>query len=213
MAGSLDWQLWSNETGACITTYGDNPAFSATWDETGSGADLLARAGLVWQKPAAYTTFGTITAEFAETKTGTGGGFSYVGIYGWSLPPTAGSSDGCVEFYIVDDSFNTMPVNPGGTTKMGTATIDGGEYILYTRTTPGTGGNNCNLPSGQTWTQFYSVRETARSCGQISITDHFNAWAMAGMNLGNLQEAQLLVETGGGDGNIDFTTASVTATQ
>lgn len=104
-----------------------------------------------------------------------------------------------------------MPVNPGNTVMTGTATIDGGDYILYTRQTSGTGGSNC--PGVSTWTQFYSVRETARTCGQISVTDHFNAWAAAGMTLGNLQEAQILVETGGGDGSAAFTTAVVTATQ
>jgi endo-1,4-beta-xylanase len=201
-AGSQDWTIWSNTSPGCITTYGTTPAFSASWDNAG---DFLARLGLQWNDPQPYTTYGTITADFAEEKMGTAGPFSYIGIYGWSLNP-------CIEFYIVDDSYNGMPVNPGDTTNMGTATIDGGDYILYTRPTTGTGGNNCGA-SFTEWTQFYSVRKTARTCGQITITDHFNAWAMAGMTLGNLQEAQVLIETGGGSGSIDFTTASVTATQ
>jgi hypothetical protein len=180
-----------------LTTY-STPAFSASWNNTN---DFLAREGLSWnQKP--YTSLGTVTAQFAETKSGGGGGFSYIAIYGWSVSP-------CIEWYIVDDSFNKMPVNPGQTTKMGTATIDGGMYTLYTRPTSGTGGSRC--PGVSNWTQFYSVRQTARTCGQISITDHWNAWANAGMTLGSMLEASILVETGGGMGSIDFTTASVTA--
>jgi hypothetical protein len=197
-AGSLSWTLWSNGSGGCLTSYGTTPAYSASWANTG---DFLARGGLDFnQKP--LSSLGTVTAEFDETKTGSGGGFSYIGIYGWSVSP-------CIEWYIVEDSYNKMPVNPGSTTKMGTATIDGGTYTLYTRPTQGTGGSRC--PGVNSWTQFYSIRQSARTCGQISITDHFNAWAAAGMTLGSLLEAKILIETGGGTGNIDFTTASVTA--
>jgi hypothetical protein len=88
-------------------------------------------------------------------------------------------------------------------------TIDGGTYTLYTRMTTGTGGSAC--PGVSSWIQFYSVRQTARHCGQISISQHFMAWTAAGMNLGNMLEASVLVETGGGIGSIDFTTASVSA--
>jgi hypothetical protein len=87
--------------------------------------------------------------------------------------------------------------------------IDGGTYTLYTRPTNGTGGSKCSGVSS--WTQFYSVRQTARSCGQISITEHFKAWAAAGMTLGKMDQAQILVEVGGGSGSIDFAMANVTA--
>ena len=50
-----------------------------------------------------------------------------------------------------------------------------------------------------------------RTCGQITISDHFKAWAAAGMTLGNMDQAQILVETGGGSGSIEFPVASVTA--
>lgn len=129
------------------------------------------------------------------------------------MPTSSTDATDCHEFYIVEDSYNKMPVNPGGEiTLEGTATIDDGVYNLYKRTTNGTGGSNC--PGVDTWVQYYSIRQTARTCGQISVTDHFNAWGMNNMTLGgNLQEVQLLVETGGGVGSIDFTTASVTTTQ
>ena len=199
-AGSLNWTIWSNGSGGSITTY-STPAFSASWNNSG---DFLARLGLQWNDSKTYDQYGTITAQFAYTKTGTGGGYSYIGIYGWSVSP-------CVEWYIVDDSFNTMPVNPGNTTNNGTANIDGGTYILYSRPTSGTGGSKCTGVSS--WTQFYSVRKTARQCGQISISQHFSAWANANMPLGKMDQAQILVEVGGGSGSIDFSTANVTTTQ
>ena len=61
------------------------------------------------------------------------------------------------------------------------------------------------------WAQYYSIRNTARTCGQISVTEHFKAWAAAGLPLGKMDQAQILVEVGGGQGSIDFTTASMTA--
>jgi endo-1,4-beta-xylanase len=198
-AAGLNWSVWTNASAGTITTY-TVPAFSASWNNSG---DFLARLGLEWGNSGkTFDQFGTIAAQFAETKSGTGGGYSYIGIYGWSMNP-------CIEFYIVDDSYNRMPVNPGTTTNKGTATIDGGTYTLYTRPTSGTGGSRCSGVSS--WTQFYSVRQTARQCGQISITEHFKAWAAAGMTLGSMLEAKILVEVGGGVGSIDFTTASVTA--
>ncbi|MET0791049.1 MAG: glycoside hydrolase family 11 protein [Polyangiaceae bacterium] len=198
-AAGLDWTIWSNGSGGSITTY-DVEAFSAAWNNSG---DFLARTGLQWNASKTYDAYGTITAQFAAKKTGTGGGYSYIGIYGWSVSP-------CVEYYIVDDSYNKMPVNPGSTTNKGTAMIDGGTYTLYTRATTGTGGSKC--PGTSSWTQYYSVRQTARDCGQISITEHFKAWAAAGMPLGKMDQAQILVEVGGGSGSIDFSVASISAT-
>ena len=98
-----------------------------------SSGDFLARIGLQWQRHKAYDALGTVTADFSETKSGGGGGYSYIGIYGWSVNP-------CIEWYIVDDSYNKLPVNPGSTTNKGTVTIDGGTYNLSTRPTTGTGG-------------------------------------------------------------------------
>jgi endo-1,4-beta-xylanase len=198
-AAGLSWSIWSNGTGGSITTY-SLPAFTAAWNNSG---DFLARMGLEWGSSGrSLAQLGTVAAKFAETKSGTAGGFSYVGVYGWSVNP-------CIEWYIIDDSYGRMPVNPGNTINKGTVTIDGSPYTLYTRPTSGTGGSRC--PGVSSWTQFYSVRQTARQCGQISVSDHFKAWAAAGMTLGSVLEAKVLIEVGGGIGSIDFTTANVTA--
>jgi len=199
-SGNLAWQLWANGSGGSITTY-STPAFSASWSNSG---DFLARLGEEWGNSGkTYDQYGTITAQFAETKTGSGGSFSYIGIYGWSTNP-------CIEWYIVDDSFGKMPFTPYNSSQKGTATIDGETYKLYSNPTNGTGGSRCNLSS---WTQFWSVRQTARACGQISITSHFDAWKAASMALGTLLEAKVLVEVGGGSGSIQFSDADVTTTQ
>jgi Glycosyl hydrolases family 11 len=202
--GNLAWDIWSNTGEGELTTY-DVPAFSASWDEAGG---YLGRLGFEWggfgETPGPYETHGVITAYYAANKTGTAGTYSYVGMYGWSTEP-------CVEWYVVDDSYNTMPINPGNTTKMAEVDIDEGTYIMYTRPTTGSGGTRCD--GVNEWIQYYSVRTTSRRCGQISLTEHFDAWKGLGMPLGNLLEAKILVEVGGGTGRVDFPVANVTTTQ
>ena len=173
----------------------------ATWNNNG---DFIGRIGLQWNDTKTYDQYGTIAAQFSYTKSGTAGGYSYIGIYGWSTNP-------CVEYYIIDDSFGTFPFNAYGMTQKGTATIDGEVYKLFSGTTTGTGGSRCGSVSS--WSQFWSVRQKARQCGTISITEHFNAWKTAGMTLGKMDEAQILVEVGGGSGSVNFSTANVTTTQ
>ncbi len=199
-AGGLSWSLWSNAINgnSCITTF-NAKAFSARWNNSG---DFLARVGLEFSSPKPYTQFGTISAQFSYTKTGTGGGYSYIGIYGWSNNP-------CVEYYIVEDSYNNFPFNAYNATQKGTASIDGENYKLFSNNTNGSGGSRCSGVT--TWQQFWSIRQKARQCGTISITKHFDAWAAAGMTLGNMLEAKILVEVGGGVGSINFPVANVTA--
>lgn len=197
-SGNLAWSLWSNGTGPTMTTF-DTPAFRVTWGP--NSGDVLARLGLDFSDSGlTYDQYGPITAQFAETKSGTAGGYSYIGVYGFSTDP-------CVEFYIVDDSYSEMPIKPWSTASKGTVTIDGGSYALHSGTMASTGASTCR---GSSWHLFYSVRQTARTCGQISITQHFDAWKAAGMELGSLTEVAILAEVGGGTGSIDFPIAHVT---
>ncbi len=199
---NLGWEIWSNTSQGELTTY-DVPAFVATWNNSGG---YLGRLGFEWGRfgddPVPHDERGEITAQFVSRKTGSAGGYSYVGMYGWTTNP-------CVEWYVVDDSYNNMPINPGNTTNEGEVQIDGGAYIMYTRPTTGTGGTRC---SGLTnWMQYYSVRRTARACGVISLSEHFRAWQMLGMDMtGELLEAKILVEVGGGVGNGQLPIANVT---
>lgn len=202
-AGGLSWSLWSNtlSSSACITTFSTS-AFSARWNNNG---DFLARIGLEFGNAGkTYDQYGTIKADFAYKKTGAAGGYSYIGIYGWSTNP-------CVEWYIVDDRWGTMPFNAYNSTLKGTIQADGADYKIFSNKTNGTGGSRCSGVSQ--WDQFWSIRQAARQCGTITISDHFKAWDAAGMKMGGLLEAKILVETGGGTGSIDFPVATVTKSQ
>ena len=194
LSGGYSWTIWSSGTGGCMTPYGVGAAFKANWNNSG---DFLARVGLNLGSNRPFTQLGTLSADYAHTKTGTAGGYSYIGIYGWSVNPLH-------EYYIIDDWYGSRPSFAGD--KVGSFTVDGSSYDILTHTQvnqPAITGRN------ETFVQFWSLRATARQCGHISITEHFRAWAAIGLTLGNMVEAKLLAEAGGGTGSIDFTSATI----
>ena len=197
-SNGLNYGIWTNGVGGTITVFPDVRAFAASWSES---LNFLAHLGLDFRTAKPYTDYGTITANYVEKKSGTAGGFSMIGIYGWTHNP-------CVEWYINEDSWNGL-YGRGSVT----AVIDGETYYLSTVETTGTGGANA-CESGHTgpWTQMKSTRKTARQCGTVTVSDHFNAWAAQGWTLGTLRSVHINVEVGGGTGSIEFPVADVTTT-
>jgi hypothetical protein len=129
----LNYGIWTNGSGGTITVFGNAHAFATSWNES---QNFLAHLGLDFNTAKPYTSYGTITAQFSEIKSGTAGNFSMIGIYGWTHNP-------CVEWYINEDSYNGL-YGSGSVT----ATIDGAVYYLSTNTTTGTGGANaCEIRS------------------------------------------------------------------
>lgn len=192
--GSFGWSIWSSGSGGCITPYGTGAAFKATWNNSG---DFLAREGCSWNETKTYDKYGDITADYSYTKSGSAGGYSYIGIYGWSNSPL-------IEFYIVDDWYGNGPPTGGGT-QVGSFTQDGATYKIYKHQQV----NQPSIHGTQTFWQYFSVRQTARQCGHIDVSAHFKEWASLSLNLGVLNEAKLVVEAGGGSGSIDFHSASM----
>jgi len=195
----LNYGIWTNGVGGTITVFPGVQAFAATWDES---LDFLAHLGLDFRTAKPYTDYGTITANYVENKSGTAGGFSMIGIYGWMHNP-------CIEYYINEDSWNGL-YGRGSVT----AVIDGETYYLTTAQTTGTGGANA-CESGHTgpWTQLHSIRRVARQCGTVTVSDHFKAWEAQSWTLGTLMSVHINVEVGGGTGSIEFPVAQVSTSQ
>jgi hypothetical protein len=194
----LNYGIWTNGDGGSITVFPDVRAFSASWSES---KNFLAHLGLDFRTNKAYTAYGTITANYVEKKSGTPGGFSMIGMYGWMHNP-------CIEWYINEDSWNGL-YGRGNVT----AVIDGETYYLSTVTTTGTdGANACESGHTGSWTQLKSTRKTARQCGTVTVSDHFKAWEAQGWTLGSLRSVHINVEVGGGTGTIEFPVADVTTT-
>ncbi|HEY0465774.1 MAG TPA: glycoside hydrolase family 11 protein [Polyangiaceae bacterium] len=202
VGGGYGYELWASGTGSgCMNVYGVDANFSATWTNV---EDFLARIGLGFDRTKTHDKIGTISADFAETKTGGEKGLVYVGIYGWTVDPLR-------EYYILDDWGSTKPagIASDGTPRdnVGTITVDGAVYDVWKKTRtnkPAITGDN------KTFDQYFSIRQTARQCGHISVSEHFSKWIGLGLQLGNLVEAKLLLEAQDTSGSIEFTTAAVT---
>ena len=206
----LGYETWDENgtTGkASFIWYGQNrgggAAFKAEWGDADDASkrpkDFLARVGYFWNQGNPHTSYGNIYCGFNFNISGRyRGNFSYIGIYGWTRNPT-------VEYYIVENSFGNAWNDHAGYisnlnkdtiqgTDMGSYTLDGSVYNVYrkARTGPSIEGNNTSF------TQFFSVRQTARTSGTVSISEHFREWEKLGMNLGtNMYECKWKVEVGG----------------
>ena len=189
------WYMWYSGSNGCMTPR-DDGAFRATWNDSG---DFLARMGLFFGETNTFEDYGTIGADLAFKKSGSGGNYSFIGVYGWSNEPL-------VEYYIVEDSYGNGPAVPFATQQRGQFDLDGASYRVYT----GTKTNQPSIHGNATFQQVFSVRQSPRQCGHVSISEHFRRWQGMGINLGKMYEARVLVEAGGGSGSIDFTTAYVT---
>jgi hypothetical protein len=198
--GGQDWFLWYTGGSGCMTSFENNlaGAFTAQWNNP---TDFLARSGFWFDETQTFDELGEIAADMSFTKQGSAGGFSFIGIYGWTLDPL-------VEYYIVEDSYGNGPAQPFNTQQRGSFNMDGGQYNIYS-------GARVNLPSiigDANFTQVLSVRQSPRQCGHVSISEHFRQWESMGIPLGLAKEAKILVEAGGGNGSITFNHANVTVT-
>ncbi|MDR1868545.1 MAG: glycoside hydrolase family 11 protein [Treponema sp.] len=171
-------------------------AFRAEWNYPN---DFLGRVGYFWNEGRPYTYYKNLYCDFEYTRSanGTGGDYSYIGIYGWSKNPL-------IEYYIVEDWYGSGIIRPsvmgGGATKKGEFDVDDATYFIY----QGTRNNQPSIEGTATFKQYFSVRQTRRQSGTISITEHFKEWEKIGLKLGNnMYEAKFLIEAGGGKGWFD----------
>jgi endo-1,4-beta-xylanase len=199
--GGFGYELWAEGGGTgCMTVHGVGAAFSAEWNDV---EDFLARVGLDFDQTRTHDQIGTIYAEFSETHSGSEEGLTYVGIYGWTTNPLR-------EFYILEDWGAEKPAgfSSDGTPRdeVGTIEVDGETYDVWKKTRenkPAITGDN------MTFDQYFSIRRTARKCGRISVSEHFNKWEEFDLPLGNLYEVKLLAEAQFNSGSISFTSATV----
>ena len=182
------YEIWYQGGNNSMTSY-DNGTFKASWSGTN---DFLARVGFKYDEKSTYEDVGPIDAYFNWKKSGSAGGYNYIGIYGWTVDPL-------VEYYIVDDWYNKPGAYLGQ--KKGEFTVDGDTYEIYQNTRV----QQPSIKGTQTFPQYFSVRKSARSCGHIDVTAHFKKWESLNMQMGKMYEAKVLVEAGGGSGSFDVT--------
>ncbi|MCJ1441274.1 MAG: hypothetical protein MMC23_001760 [Stictis urceolatum] len=129
--------------------------------------------------PSPITYSGTFSAS----------GVGLLSVYGWTTNPL-------VEYYIMEDPIGY----PTQGTQKGTVTSDGATYAIWEH-------QQVNQPSIQgtsTFNQYISIRQSPRTSGTVTVQNHFDAWAKAGMDLGTQNYQVIAVESwdGSGTGNI-----------
>lgn len=179
------FEQWSGGGNQSMTYY-DNGTFKANWS---NNQDYLARVGFRYGDNGAGVDHKTkhYTVDYKYTKTGTAQ-YGYIGVYGWTVNPQ-------VEYYIVDDWYSKPNENYIGK-KFGEITVDGATYTIHAylrQREPSKTGTS-------TFLQIFSVRQTARQCGHIDISAHFNKWD----ELFTGQTAQLNGSKGGGSTTLKF---------
>ena len=192
-------EMWREINKGSVTVFGDTAdcAFKADWNNSG---DFLVQVG--YYDGAAikkYTDLGEIYAVYNYSKTGNGGTYSYIGVYGWTKNPL-------IEYYIVDDTFS--PDGSGmfyGTEEIGSYTVDGVKYTLMEGQRLGAA---C-IEGMADFKQIFAVRSSYQTCGKINVTKHFKNWEKFGVNMGGLYSCKIQCEVGGGIGSIEYTCASM----
>jgi len=144
--------------------------------------------GFYWGNGAQYTEYKNIYADFDYTRSGRGtaGNYSYIGIYGRARNPSAAKDeDKLVEYYIVEDWFGNLwqedasliTTSTTSGSVLGNFTIGGAVYNVVRNVRI----QQPSIDGTKTFVQYFSIRQTPRQSGTISVTEHFKQWERMGL--------------------------------
>ena len=195
------YEIWAADTNQPSSmTLGDNGTFSTTWNCAGPSGNFLARRGIDMGSTKKFQEYGGITCDFDVSWSSSSSGNSRLCIYGWTRSPL-------VEYYIVEDWANWCPPNgqPGQGNVINQFNLDGSTYYIYKENR-----NSYTIDGNQPFVQYYSVRQTRRQSGTISVSKHFEQWENAGLQMGVMYEVAFNVEGWESSGQADVKKNTIT---
>ncbi|KAI9170717.1 endo-1,4-beta-xylanase I [Paramyrothecium foliicola] len=167
------YKWWTDGESPATYSNGANGSYSVTWQSPGNFF-----GGKGWKTGSGRKI--SFSADWKPVKNGNSVSNSryasavacidarqYLGIYGWARNPQS-------EYYIIEahGSFN-----PGTAARAkGSVIVDGATYKLY---------HNTRVGPPSTLQQYYAIREDHRTSGTIDTGKMFEAFAAAGMKLGD----------------------------
>ncbi|KAF2271595.1 glycoside hydrolase [Westerdykella ornata] len=164
------YYFWTDGQGSVNYTNKAGGQYTVTWSNTGNFF-----GGKGWSPGSGRNVTYSGSWDGAQ-------GNSYVSLYGWMQNPL-------IEYYIVE-SFGTYDPGSAFSAPKETITVDGGTYNIYITRRTIAGGEG---PGHWTvLTQLWSVRQQKRVGGTINAQAHLDAWARAGVKLGNTHTFQIL---------------------
>ncbi|MFA5555124.1 MAG: glycoside hydrolase family 11 protein [Phycisphaerae bacterium] len=189
------YSFWTDGGGSVNMTLGSGGNYSVVWTNCGNFV-----CGKGWNPGN--------SSSISYTGSFNGGNNGYLALYGWTR-------NALIEYYVVDNYGNWTP--PGATSS-GTMSSDGGTYNLYRTQRV----NQPSIDGTATFYQYWSVRTSKRSSGTITFSNHINAWANQGWNLGSEWNYKIMCTEGyqssgnsnvtvGAAGTITTTTTTTTS--
>ncbi len=202
VSDNFSYEIWIDTTGGSGTmTLGSGATFKAEWSASVPSGNFLARRGLDFGSQKKATSYDYIGLDYEADyrQTGSSNGNSRLCVYGW-FQNKGLSGVPLVEYYIIEDWVDWVPDAAG---KM--VTIDGAQYKIFQMDHTGPTINGTT----ETFKQYFSVRQSKRKSGHITVSDHFKAWADQGWGIGNLYEVALNAEGWQSSGVADITKLKV----
>ena len=173
--GNLDFELWKDTGNTQMTLLGGG-SFKCSWSNINNS---LFRIGQKLGCTKYWYEYNGIVLDYAVDYKPNGN--SYLCVYGWFRQPL-------VEYYIVESWGSWRP--PGGTS-MGVTYVDDGAYDVYVTTRV----NQPSIDGNTTFKQYWSVRTTKKTSGQIHVHHHFYNWQQDfGLQIGTVYEVSLNIE-------------------
>lgn len=211
MCGSIAQAISSSETGT------NNGYYYSFWTDGGGTVNMT--LGSAGNYSVAWTSCGNFVcgkgwnpgdnSSISYTGAFNGGSNGYLSLYGWTR-------SSLIEYYVVENYGDYTP--PGnGASSAGTVTTDGGTYNLYRTQRV----NQPSIDGTTTFYQYWSVRMSKRLSGTITFSNHVNAWANQGWNMGSEWNYKIMATEGyqsSGSSNVTvgaagtITTTTITTT-